>query len=352
VSAVALLAIGCQAPQTAPIEPSGGKSPGGAGNTPDATTVAETGTTSTTPTLVSGIFSPQAIAVGASSVYWTTSRAALKLGEVGDATAGTGAVESVASTGGSITDVVVGLTSPVALAVSGTTLFFGQGSGSSGVLDAYTLGSIAVDTVASAQSAPLAMVLDESVLYWATGSGTQFAADSVIASATPEGSVKPLSSAMAAYVPVAVAVIGASVYVLATAGGTAYLLSVPAVDGPPTELWHEASVTPVDLGGAGESLYWTLANTSANGGELLSMSILGGTPVTLADEIANAAKIAISAPNVYFTSNVAGGSVLSVSTGGGAVSTLASGLDYPYPIAVGSGSLYVGTASAIVVVPQ
>ncbi len=338
----------CQPQSVAPPTVAGGHNDmGGSGETDAATTVTvDSGIppiTATTVTLATGVVAPQAIVLDPDHVYWTTSQ---RVGQplVGDASAGSGSVGSVPRAGGSVVDLVAGLSSPTDLAIAGSTLFFSQGSSTSGFLDAYTLDATAIVRLATGPSSALPMLVNDGLLYWASGDGAHL---NVQAIPTTGGSVASVASTSGAYAPQAVATNGSSLVILANGSDGEDVVSIPLAGGAATVLWHEAGVQAVDLVVAGDAVYWSIANTASNGGEILSIPVGGGTTLTIASGLASPAGLAVQVPTLYFTSHEASGAVLAVSTGGGAITTLASGLEYPGPLAIDD-AVYVGTVSAVV----
>ena len=296
-------------------------------------------------TLATGVVSPRAIALGPSTVYWTTAQVASTGALVGDASSGTGGIESVPREGGARTEVIDGLTSPRELALFDTTLFFVEGNTGVGTVDAYDLGSTAFSRIAAGQSPPLPMAVDEGILYWTGSNGSSLDVFSASSSTDHVSMLASLGADAGDLSPVAMTSIGTTLYLLAKGTDGASILQVASSGGTPKSIWHDASLTPSDLASAGTSLYW-IASGSAFGGQVLGMGASGGAVVTLASNLDNPAKLAVDGDEVYFTTSVAGGSVLAVSTGGGGVRTLASGLDYPFALAVDD-AVYFTTTSTV-----
>jgi hypothetical protein len=301
-------------------------------------------------TLATGVVSPRAIVLSPSTVYWTTGQVASIGALVGDASAGTGGIESVPRGGGARTEVLDGLSSPRELAFYGTTLFFVQGQSGAGTVDEYLLGSTAISRIAAGQTPPLPMVVDEGTLYWAGQSGSAL---DIFATPTGADHVSTLASLGADagnHSPVALTAVGTTLYLLESGSDGASILEVAGSGGAPKSIWHDASFTPSDLASEGTSLYW-IGTTSTEGGEVLAMGVSGGTPATLASNLDNPGRLAVDGSQIYLTSDVAGGSVLAVSTGGGGVTTLATGLDYPFAVAVDD-AVYFTTATTVARVPR
>jgi hypothetical protein len=336
--------VACQQDEAAPPIVASASHPvsngGGADAAVDTSTTGVVGSGVTT--LASGLFSPRAIVLGPSTVYWTTAQVASAGAAVGDAATGTGGIESVPRTGGARSEVIAGLVTPGAIALSGSTLFFAQGSSGDGTLDSFLLEGTTLQPVAAGQFPPLPMVVDEGVLYWSEATGTKLTAESVPVAG---GTVTVMGSLATDETLVATAYIGSTHYMLtkATLGGA--ILELEAAGGTPKELWQSTTLTPSDLATEGTTLYWLVSGTTV-GGEVLALPTSGGNPVTLATNLESPGKIAVSGSEVYFTSDVASGSVLEVSTGGGGITTLASGLDYPFALAVDD-AVYFTTASSV-----
>jgi hypothetical protein len=126
VAAAVVAAAACAAKAAAPdtVSSGGGLSSGGStvpGAGGDASAV---GVASGVTVLASPVFAPQSLALDSGHVYFTTAMGVTAASTVGDASAGTGAVERVARGGGGAADVVAGLTDPFDVAVTGQTLAF------------------------------------------------------------------------------------------------------------------------------------------------------------------------------------------------------------------------------------
>jgi hypothetical protein len=350
LGAAALGLVGaCQQDETAPptVGSSGHPVSNGGGSDASSVDTSTPVTGSGVTTLASGVVSPQAIALGPTTVYWTTAQVASAGAPVGDAATGTGGIESVPRVGGARAEIIDGLASPGALALSSTTLFFAQGGAGSGTLDSFILGETTLSPIATRLTPPLSMIVDEGVLYWTAGTGTALVTDSVEVSG---GKVSVVDSYAGAYDPVAITNVGTTLYILTKGAGGASILELPTSGGTPKAIWKDATVTPSDLAVGGTTLYW-LVNGTVDGGELLATPTSGGTIVTLASSLENPAQLAVLGDEVYLTSDVASGSVLEVSTGGGGITTLAAGLDYPFALAVDD-AVYFTTASTVGRVPR
>ena len=347
LAVVLLLGPGaCKPEGPAPEAVASGRGPGaGGGPTPDAS--GGRGATS----LATGVFSPRALALGPTTVYWTTSQVRQHGAPVGDASAATGGIESAPRAGGPVTEIVAGLSSPFEVALSGSTLFFSQGGPGAATVESFLLGRTILTNVATGETPPIPLFVESGILYWASGSGGTLLVQSAPTAGGAKSTVGSQSDDAGDGSPVAMVADSASLYVLsATSGGAASILAFPFAGGAAKSLWHANGANPSDLAVLGTTLYW-IVDDSSTGGEILSMPTTGGTSTTLAANLASPAKLAVTGTSLYFTEGVASGAVLSVSTGGGTVTTLASGLDYPYAIAVDD-AVYFTTATTVGRVPK
>jgi hypothetical protein len=348
VAGVELVAA-CSAPAAEPAtvpsgpDPGGGKGMSGSdGSTGPGTTTSPSGPGVTT--IASGVHSPQALALDAAHVYWTTSMSAGSGATISDASTGTGSIERADRSGGGLTEIVTGLVNPLQLAIFNGSFFFAQGNPGAGVIDSFTLTSTIASEYVTTESTPFPMLVYQSTLYWAGSTGSALKVNSI---PTLGGTISTLVTDAHAFEPIAIVQQGTAFDILATMGGDGFILEVPVAGGTPVQLWRGSGLVPADLAVNGSSLYWSLPSTPNEGGEILGMNAsAGASVVTLATHLDHPTKLASSGGELYATTFVASGAVLALGLGGGAVTTLASGLDYPLPIVVDD-AIYFGTATTV-----
>jgi len=239
---------------------------------------------------------PQALAVDATSVYWTTS---------GESTVG-GTIVKAPLAGGSPT----------------------------------TLATSQVDNVFIAQ--------DSTSIYW-TNHGTSQSkyTDGMVMKVSKSGGT-PVTLASNQAGPWGIAVDANSVYWANVFDNT--VMKVPLGGGTPTML-ASGQATPSNIVVDKTSVYWT--NNSA-GGSVMKVPLGGGTPTTLASNLNYPLGITVDATSVYWT-NHSDGRIMKVPLGGGISTILFSGTtsDGPKGIAVDTTSVYwtSGNARTITKVP-
>jgi hypothetical protein len=271
-------------------------------------------------TLASGLaFSlSQAIAVDATSVYWTDK--------------GYGTVMKVALTGGTAVTLASGQNEPAGIAAaSGAVYWANQGSGT-------IMASVAggpPTTFASGQLHATGVTADSASLYWA-GNGTG-ATNGTVASAPLDGGAYVVLAVSPPYSGFAIKVDSTNVYFTCASPGS--LMRV-AIDGStPAAMLATTGGLALDMAIDSVNAYWT------TGGGIMEVPLDGGVTVPLASGVAYG--IAADPSGVYSTASLPdAGSVSRVSSDGGNPLPLASGLADPTAIAVDSSSIYWINAGA------
>jgi hypothetical protein len=227
-----------------------------------------------------------------------------------------------------------------AIAVDATSVYWTESDNTSeGRVVKVPIGGGVWTELASGQNNIAGIAVDARSVYWAN-QGTGFAPDG---GSAPSGSVVkvPIDGGTAITLvsgqsPIGIAVDATSVY---WANGDGTVMSVPTGGGTPTTL---ASGPGGSYGITVDStsVYWTTF-----GGAVMKVPLIGGGATTLASGLRGPRDIAVDSTSVYFTNdgntNDGSGTLMKVPVGGGAVVTLA-GAARPGGIAVDSTSVYWG----------
>lgn len=240
----------------------------------------------------------------------------------------------------------------------GTDRADGLGPGHDGAIVASPLDGGPPVVLAAGQDSPRALALDDGALYWAAGGaalddgGTSPAA---LLTTPADGNAQPSTIAGLSASPTAIAVRGSTLVVAAIAaptgqpggGGPGFIASVPTSGGALTQL--AAATRPVSIAVDDTTVYWIEASTPGvdsvgADGRLLSLSLAGGTPVVLADNLPAPGKMVLVGSTLFWANagtvaNVDVGNnagILSMPAGGGAaaVTPIATGLPGVGPFAV------------------
>ncbi len=275
-----------------------------------------------------------AIAVDATSVYWSTAD--------GNGTQ-KGTVMKVHTTGGAATTLYSGLQNPGVLALAGTNVYWCDSRQSLDVVSVPVIGGAATTLYSGAQVNDLA-VGPASAYFWTPAQTDGAAAVQLTGASLVDGGA-PSTLTTSAF-PGPLAVSGANIYwadqqgdvvTVALAGGTPNTL----VTGSPT-IFVEGNIA-VD----GSSVYWMQNDLDTGTDALLSAPLVGGAATTLASG-SGFAGLAVDATSVYFTTNSMAdtGAVMSVPLGGGTPATLFAGEPGVSGVAVDATSVYwTNTAS-------
>ena len=132
--------------------------------------------------------------------------------------------------------------------------------------------------------------------------------------------------------PGQIAVDATSVYW--TTVGSGNVMKVSLNGGTPVVL-ASGQNQPFPIAVDATSVYWTTVD-----GNVMKVSLNGGTPVVLASGQAEPSSIAVDATSVYWTTSANIGTVMSVPLGGGAPTTLATHQAGPFCIALDATNVY------------
>jgi hypothetical protein len=285
--------------------------------------------------LASGVASPTAIALGASSVYWTD---------------GSGGVWAVPRGGGSKTSVATAQVAPVAIAVNpalGTPYWANAGNGAKGGGSIVTLdpSTSIVTTLTTGLVGPYGIAADSQFVYWTDESTTQPGVDvaQVPLGGGPALEVGSVTGDLSAG---GLAIDGASAYFASSLlGGGGSVGAVPLAGGVPDTLWETTAGRPTTVVLGASALYWLVSSPPPQGA-VWGVSLPGGKPAALASNLSSPGQLAVDANDAYWTSP-ATGEVLSVPLAGGTPVAVATGLSSPSAIAVDD-AIYVTTANSVV----
>jgi hypothetical protein len=267
---------------------------------------------------------------------------------------------------------------PGALATDGTSVYWAEPSGSSGlgnVLQARSQGGHVL-TIAVNQPSPSAMAVDDAFLYWANqgtagaqlggsivrlsklgglpaflafdqpppqgitldGTSVYYTAGANVVAVNKLGG--PLQVLAIGVSPTAVAVDSSAVYYgdATPLGGAQTLGSVPKYGGFIEVL--EQKVQPTALVVDAETVYWV----NFWNGTLQSVPKTGGAPTTLVSGVGGHTWLAVDGTLLYFTT---ASEVKAVPKAGGKVATIASGLHFPHDLALDTKHVYWATQSTL-----
>jgi len=231
----------------------------------------------TPTTIASGESDPFALVVDSSHVYWTA--------------IGVGQVRSAPIAGGAM-PTVVGNVVAYGLAIQGSTLYLGASA-----IDSVPTTGGSITTVAANQGDPYALTTDANNVYWATSSGT-------IASA-PLGGSAVTTLATGQGVSYGIAVDATNVYWTSFYGGS--IDSAP-IGGTAVTVLATGQTSPYGIIVVGGYLYWA---TDTSPGSIMKMPVGGGTPTVLADHQNTPLNLAGDATYVYWV-NSGDGTVMKV----------------------------------------
>jgi hypothetical protein len=209
-------------------------------------------------------------------------------------------------------------------------------------------------TLASGFSSPVAIAVDSTSVYWTTSTETETDGTFMVNSAVmkvPLGGGTPTTLATGQDFLGGIAVNATGVYWTDLGPSTTEIvsvMSVPLGGGTPTAL-ASALYLNEDIAVDSTNVYWTDANAQA----VMSVPVGGGTPITLASgqvsglhvpgsNVAPNGPIAVDSTHVYWTNSAftAGDTLMSVPIGGGTPTTLATGLTGPVDLVVDATSVY------------
>jgi hypothetical protein len=240
-------------------------------------------------TLVANELAPYGIAVDATSVYYTTTYSS---------TSSPGIVKKVPLDGSSPPTALL-FQRAWGLALSGTTLLLGTGD-----IEAMPTTGGSVTLLALGQNGPFAVAADASNVYWVTPPP-----DGGVVASVPitGGTVTTLATGQngGPYgLDRGIAVDASNVYVTNNTGGT--VVSVPKTGGGGVTTLASGQASPWSVAVAGGYVYWT--NNASNGpGSVMKVPVGGAAPPTaIATGQSQPWGIAVDDPYVYWTNSGAG----------------------------------------------
>jgi hypothetical protein len=293
-----------------------------AGTAPGEGTVLGLPTTPIAPTDTPLVYavgqnSPQPIAVNATTLYWAndseTAGAVLSvpLTLSVDAGAADAALEAGSDAGDAgpvrpITPIATGQSSPDAIAINATTLYWtvaGVAASESGLVMSRALAGGAAVTLASGRVNPSAIAVDSENVYWVdTGStGTDGA---VLAAPLHGQTITTLASGLAT--PGAIALSDTDVYFTnqgVTASDAAIEMVAKGGGTPSTVVGEQPPLRDILLDGT--TLYWTVSAGSGTGG-VFSFALGGDTVVTLMSGLDYPLDLATDTTSLYWTDSLDG----------------------------------------------
>jgi hypothetical protein len=270
------------------------------------------------PVTLAASQNPQAIAVDATSVYWTNYAMP------------TGTVMKMALSGGTPTTLASDQSTQLGIAVDATSVYWTNYN--TGTVMKVGLGGGTPTTLASGLSLPDCMAVDATSVYW-TGNGDL---DDATVMKVAIGGGTPTTLASGQSETGMIAVDATSAYWTDFTGGT--VMKVAIGGGTPTTL-VAAQGAPAGIAVDATSVYWT----NDDDGTVMKVGLDGGTPTTLASGLSGPYFLALDATRLYWTNS--DGTVRAVAIGGGTPIVLASTQSAPNGIAVDATSVYWTTSS-------
>ena len=251
--------------------------------------------------LASGQSSATAIAVNATSVFWTNYGAS-------------GAVMKVPIGGGTPTTLASGQENAAYIAIDDTSVYWTTShqivTTKSGTVNKMPISGGTVTTLGTcATSIPTGLAIDATSVYWLCYEGR------INKVAKAGGTTTTLTSAVAT--PMKLVVSGTSL--LFTDGGSG-LYRISTIGGAITHVAQYIGATSPtgDLVVSGSNAYWTFGAT------VLTVPLVGGTTTVLADIAGTPSPLAVDSTHAYWSANeikrvaVTGGTAVTISTGAAA----------------------------------
>jgi hypothetical protein len=280
-------------------------------------TVTVTGPSGSVQLLANGLSSPAALAVDATRVYWTDS--------------GSGRVLSIPNDGSTSTPttLVSGMVNPSGIAVDDTYVYFSEGGTNNTTIRKVPKSGGAVTTIASGLVSVFRIASNAASLYWTDPIG------GTLRSMPKSGGTSTILANDPGNSPSGIAVDSTNVYwtQLIQPGN---VMAVPLGGGQALTMGY--AVNTPGVASDGTFVYWTqYAFTS---GEVKATYIgKGGSSTSLVSGLNSPYDVAVDSASVFWVEKYSG-NVKQLSIAGGTPSTLASGLAEPTAIAQDPSSVY------------
>ncbi|HEY2369313.1 MAG TPA: hypothetical protein VGH87_23105 [Polyangiaceae bacterium] len=287
---------------------------------------------------LSAASNPKGIFVSNGSVYYTNFASG----------SGDGTVSVIATTGGTPTDLVTGLTSPAAIAVASGTVYFtlDPTSGTGGV-SSVPAGGGSVTSIQTSVTGAAGIAVDATNVYWTTENSGAFVWFVPLAGGTP----KQVLDFGGALTPTGLVIDTTDVFVPTDGPQAAVLAGTTSGSTNLTPLDTQSSITYADVGVSATTVY-AIVDDIAPAGAVVSFPRAGGPQKTVVTGLNHPQHLVLDGTNLYFT-DPDGGNVwlVDLTQATPAAVQFATGLNLPLPIAVAD-ALYVGDADAIVRIPK